>query len=447
MENVTLGQKLKRARTEKNLTQQDVAGDFITRNMLSKVENDLAKPSIKTIEYLAKRLNKPVSYFLENMVEGIHDFSDIASESNDNLAFVFEHSSRLIKDMEFDKCINYLEEVIKINQKNIVNLYFGRILYNLALCFYKKELYSVAKENFDQASILLLKNQDYHYLSNCYFRLDNISYTQNNFLKSEDYGKKAIEYLRKSFIDDILYEIKLYFSLSFSCKQLKKYSEAIDHLLKALDLSKQYNCHYNSGEIHMLLANILKKIKRTEEAIHHAEKAIVFFDFTESYELKATTQMNLGNYWSLSVNYDKSIEYYEKSLQYFIESKNDKKSNTVKCGLLECLVKKELYKDAIDYSDDIDLEALSKDDKGNVYKFMGKSYFELKDLSNAKKYLLKAEENLLSIDRYDYLSDTYNILALLHSESQEYKEAYEYSIKANEFLEKSIAKGLIYDES
>ena len=39
---MTLGQKLKKARLDRGLTQSQVVGDRITRNMLSQLENDLA---------------------------------------------------------------------------------------------------------------------------------------------------------------------------------------------------------------------------------------------------------------------------------------------------------------------------------------------------------------------------------------------------------------------
>ena len=42
---MTLGQKLKKARLDRGLTQAQVVGDRITRNMLSQLENDLASPS------------------------------------------------------------------------------------------------------------------------------------------------------------------------------------------------------------------------------------------------------------------------------------------------------------------------------------------------------------------------------------------------------------------
>lgn len=63
---MTLGQKIKAARLEKGLTQKEVVGDYITRNMLSKIENDSATPSVRTLEYLAKALGLPPGHFLND---------------------------------------------------------------------------------------------------------------------------------------------------------------------------------------------------------------------------------------------------------------------------------------------------------------------------------------------------------------------------------------------
>jgi len=63
---MTLGQKIKAARLEQGLTQKEVVGSYITRNMLSKIENDNATPSVKSLTYLANILGVPVSEFLNN---------------------------------------------------------------------------------------------------------------------------------------------------------------------------------------------------------------------------------------------------------------------------------------------------------------------------------------------------------------------------------------------
>ena len=60
-----LGEKLRLARIEANLTQSALCGDTITRNMLSQIEHGTARPSMATLKILAARLGKPMSYFLE----------------------------------------------------------------------------------------------------------------------------------------------------------------------------------------------------------------------------------------------------------------------------------------------------------------------------------------------------------------------------------------------
>lgn len=60
-----LGQRIKSLRLELGLSQRQLCGDVITRNMLSQIENGAARPSMDTLSYLAGQLGKPVSYFLE----------------------------------------------------------------------------------------------------------------------------------------------------------------------------------------------------------------------------------------------------------------------------------------------------------------------------------------------------------------------------------------------
>lgn len=60
-----LGEKIRELRLKKQLTQREVAGDYMTRNMLSKLENGSAVPSVKTLEHLSRVLETPVSYFID----------------------------------------------------------------------------------------------------------------------------------------------------------------------------------------------------------------------------------------------------------------------------------------------------------------------------------------------------------------------------------------------
>ena len=65
MDNAQLGKRLKEARLAKKMTQSDVVGSFITRNMLSQIESGAAYPSLRTLEYLANTLGLPIHYLVE----------------------------------------------------------------------------------------------------------------------------------------------------------------------------------------------------------------------------------------------------------------------------------------------------------------------------------------------------------------------------------------------
>lgn len=61
---MNVGEKIRELRLAKLMTQAELAGDHITRNMLSCIENGTAHPSLSTILYIAGRLNVPAGFLL-----------------------------------------------------------------------------------------------------------------------------------------------------------------------------------------------------------------------------------------------------------------------------------------------------------------------------------------------------------------------------------------------
>ena len=61
---MNIGEKIRELRVAKLMTQSELAGTQITRNMLSCIENGTANPSLSTILYIAQRLNVPAGFLL-----------------------------------------------------------------------------------------------------------------------------------------------------------------------------------------------------------------------------------------------------------------------------------------------------------------------------------------------------------------------------------------------
>ena len=64
MNAVKMGKRLREARLAKKMTQAEVVDGFITRNMLSQIESGSATPSMKTLEFLAERLDLSMASLL-----------------------------------------------------------------------------------------------------------------------------------------------------------------------------------------------------------------------------------------------------------------------------------------------------------------------------------------------------------------------------------------------
>ena len=60
-----LGQRIKAARQAAGMSQRQLCGDTVTRNMLSLIESGKARPSMDTLAFFARQLGKPIGYFLE----------------------------------------------------------------------------------------------------------------------------------------------------------------------------------------------------------------------------------------------------------------------------------------------------------------------------------------------------------------------------------------------
>ncbi len=73
MTNAELGRIIKEARIARKMTQSEVVGDFITRNMLSQIENGNAAPSMRTLQYLMDVLDIHIN---------IEEISEYSSDSD-----------------------------------------------------------------------------------------------------------------------------------------------------------------------------------------------------------------------------------------------------------------------------------------------------------------------------------------------------------------------------
>lgn len=123
MDKIKLGTKIKTLRLALGLTQKQLAGDFMTRNMLSLIESGSALPSIESAEYIAERLNVSLSFLL----------SDGCENARTEQANAMEKIRQMYSKERYKECIQAIDELS-------ANDFEANYIYAYSAFYYGKQL-------------------------------------------------------------------------------------------------------------------------------------------------------------------------------------------------------------------------------------------------------------------------------------------------------------------
>lgn len=128
----SLGARIRKLRKEQKLTLEALAGDRLTKGMLSQIENEKAKPSMESLDYIAERLGVKPSELLEEVTP-----SSIRS--------LLEQVEILFAEVKLGDMVRHQEivDLIKPSVAGLPDSYeAGRLLYIYAVTQYEVGLAS-----------------------------------------------------------------------------------------------------------------------------------------------------------------------------------------------------------------------------------------------------------------------------------------------------------------
>jgi len=426
----TLGEKVKMARQEMKLTQSEVSGTFITRTMLSKIENDAAQPSLETIKYIAKKLNKPIDYFINESLGS----SDERQKNYNPFLRAFEHGSFLIKNNENEKALSYLLDIFKLESSDPNDIWAYKCKYLTAMIYQRENNYAAMKTLVDEVIDFFKEEKEYYYLSRSYYLLHRKYYVDGRFEDAEVTVKEAMKVFNKSYIRDVLYEIMLCYALGYVYYRQNNYFDAERYLLQSIELGSQNNCSYKLGECYMLLGIITKKMGKFKLAVEYSEKAVFFFNIFEEKELAVAATKNLGSYMLLNEDFDNAEKHLTSAMEYYKMTKDSYRTNDTLGILMKLYIVSEEFEKAKLILPQIDVKYLDDKDKITFFINVGKLKLHLKDYGNAEEYLSNAITLIGNQNEKEILlSNAYVELAKVYSEKGDFKKAYELSSLSQRF--------------
>lgn len=298
MADISLGKKIKEKRLELRITQKELAGEVITRNMLSQIENDLAMPSIKTLEHIANMLGKSVSYF-------IGDIKNNEKKSENNILGDF---IKLYDKGKYDESIRIIEGYFEENPKQIntdilKSIYINCCIKNAVICEKNKQ-YKEAKENYLKILDFNIGYMDMQDISifTIYSKLSEVSSLLEDYESSIKYEIMADDLVDKLRLDRCLQKIYHNYLLNNYDKVIKELQTVnVDDLTDT-----------NKGKYFLMMGSSLYNKKKFLLAINYLEKAVNYYD-NKSTIIRQVIYKELSGCCSEIDDYKKAYEYLQLS--------------------------------------------------------------------------------------------------------------------------------------
>ncbi|MCP1163040.1 helix-turn-helix domain-containing protein [Bacillus sp. 1813sda1] len=299
----TLGEKIKALRKEKKLTQTDLAGSKLTKSMLSQIENGKATPSMKTLQYIAEKLECEASFLLE--------------DDDGEIVELITKMEQLIKE---NKCDEVYKTLLPIVQKeppstlNTARIYKQFVTaavimkdYNIesyvekaVSIFEKYKLYRDSTETKLKLSFAIFTRKKY---AECLQLISNIR---------NDYEEKHLEMDLIIHIDLCLYEA----IILLACGDYEKCEETI---LETLAFSKKHQVYYKTDVFYRILSYQKVITVDKERYLYYIKKSEQFAIFTEDTLSIAMTNILKAYYYNTITNeYTialKHLEQYREKLK------------------------------------------------------------------------------------------------------------------------------------
>ena len=410
---LSLEEKIKKLRKEKNMTLKELAGDRITAAQISHIERDKSHTSSELLEYLAKQLDVSVDYLLET--------KEMQSKKlTDNLIL---QSEILIKCNNLEKAEEQLNEAIKICYKYNVLDNYGTCNFLLADINFKNGKYSEAVMSYEKALHYFIRNNDKEKLYKCYLNIGKI------YLIEELYKGAIFQF---EFAEGILNEIKiedvdtykdLYSKMAYCYIKLNNNEKSLYYINKMDEIDIKNNPDEELNAI-MLKANNLLNMGEFEKSKEYFKKALEILDEEKNKTELASIYLTISEIYKSIGNLDKVLEY---SQRVYDIKKSDEDEYMMKSlfKIIEVYISNYDYDMAKRYCKIALASSIKNKNRLNEYKIL-KYYSDMYKAQNenviAIEYLHKCISIISELNNKKILADLYINLGELYSNISKDKE-------------------------
>ena len=410
---LSLGEKIKKLRKEKNMTLKELAGDRITAAQISHIERDKSHTSYELLEYLSERLDVSIDYLLET--------KEMQSKKiTDNLIL---ESEIYIKKGELDDAEKEIHQIIEICEEYDLSENYGKCNYLLGNIYLKRKDSRKANFYFEKALFYFIKNDDKKRIFQCYMNIANIYFDEEFYQVSLTNYYFAKDILEEINIDDPDTYKELYSKISKCYMKLNDSEKSLEFIEKIGNIDNDYS---PEQEIELLVLKAKKLLAEGEyvKSKDYFAKALKIIEKEENKDKLAQIYLTVGSIYAEMGDNEKFLEYSEKVYDIKKNDTDEYMMNSL-YNIIQSYIDADDFEMAKKYSKLALAAAIKNKSKYDEYKAL-KYYCDIYKYKGETdisiEYLIKCIEIVSKLDEEKILGNLYIELGQLYSGISKEKE-------------------------
>lgn len=326
----SLGTRIRNLRKERKLTLEALAGNRLTKGMLSQIENDKAKPSMESLDYIAERLGVKASELLEeiapstirHLLERVEIFyAEIQLGDTKNLEQTIEMIKPYVEELPLSYEAGRLLYIYAVAQYQAGITTWESPLNRARFIFKEINLLSHWFETYVIQSAVFMEGRNYNMAYSCILQAKEEAEQENYQLDSRDAGKMAYyisifqlaigeyeagkqlvkESIANAHKNQFYYYIDDMYRIAAFCAMVDNDFEQTEHLITKLE---QYRVFVEQADVDAFIFTL--RAHYYNNYTHDYQKAL------EEIE-RFRPLMDMG-----AIKFDKNLYYCEKGKSLYL---------------------------------------------------------------------------------------------------------------------------------
>lgn len=310
-----LGQRLRKARLARNLTQSEVAQQRFSVSYISAVERGQIRPSLGALEKLSERLRVPLSDLLR-------DDSDLdvaypvsierggSTDERDEIDAKLLFARVLVRSGKPEEA---LETLKSLPISHLTPLQHAELLWRQAYCYNDLERPEDARTAVLQGFPLAEKGNDQQLVERLRMELGNAFAIMRKDQLSLDAYKGCNDAIQRGVITDPVFQFVVLYSIGRQYGLLGDPDSAIDYLNRAAELGASVINPSRLGIVFGALCDSYLATHDYRRAKLAASKSMTYFEDADNQRMMGEVHNRLGRAFAQSGQLDQATEHLEQA--------------------------------------------------------------------------------------------------------------------------------------